>query len=94
MGQTALSHPLKRLLGIVKLRLAQANSEIGIFRGMMKTQMSSDGDPKKNQQIIDQWLEVISKQIDAQAKTVKVSMSIYEKSIILLNNAMNLLNPK
>lgn len=94
VGQKAISHPLKRLLGVVKLRLAQANTEIGVFRSMMKTQISTEGDGRKNHQIVEQWMELISKQIDAQAKTVKISMSIYEKSIILLNNAMNLLDPK
>lgn len=93
-GFKAVSHPLKRLLGIVKLRLAQANSEIGVFRSMMKTQFAAEGNSKKSSQAVEQWMEVISKQIDAQNKTVRVSLSIYEKSIILLNNAMNLLDPK
>jgi hypothetical protein len=90
----SLSHPLKRLLGIVKLRLAQANSQIGIFRGTMKTQFTAEGVGKKNKEIVEQWMETITKQIDAQNKNVRVNLSIYEKSIILLNNAMNLLNPK
>lgn len=93
-GLGAVSHPLKRLLGVVKLRLAQANSQIGIFRGHMKTQFSAEGDNKKSHQTVEQWMETISKQIDAQNKTVRVDLSIYEKSIILLNNAMNLLDPK
>jgi len=88
----SVSHPLKRLLGIVKLRLAQANTFIGVFRGTMKTQFSAEGDDKKNKQVVEKFMETITKQIDAQNKNVRVNLSIYEKSIILLNNAMNLLD--
>lgn len=87
-----ISHPLKRLFGIVKLRLAQANCEIGVFRSSLKTQISVEG--ANNKRVVDQFLELITKQIDAQNKTVKVDFSIFEKSIVLLNNAMNLLDPK
>jgi len=87
-----ISHPLKRLFGIVKLRLAQANCEIGVFRSSLKTQISVEG--TDNKRVVDQFLELITKQIDAQNKTVKVNLSIYEKSVVLLNNAMNLLDPK
>lgn len=87
-----VSHPLKRLLGIIKLRLAQANLEIGVFRSSLKAQISVEG--TDNKKAVDQFMELISKQIDAQNKTVKVNPSIYEKSIVLLNNAMNLLEPK
>jgi hypothetical protein len=90
----SLSHPLKRLLGIVKLRLAQANSEIGIFKSILRSQAVVEGESEKNKQAVEQWMELITKQIDAQAKTVKVDITTYEKSIILLNNAMNLLDPR
>lgn len=89
-----LSHPLRRLLGIVKLRLAQANTEIGVFKTMLKSQVVSEGDTANTKELVEQWMELITKQIDAQAKTVRVSLTSYEKSIILLNNAMNLLDPK
>ena len=93
-GNTLISHPLRRLLGIVKLRLAQANTEIGVFKSMLKSQVVLEGDTDNKIDVYDQFMELITKQIDAQAKTVRVSITTYEKSIILLNNAMNLLDPK
>ena len=82
-GNTVISHPLRRLLGIVKLRLAQANTKIGVFRGMLKSQVVLEGDTGNKKELVDQWMELITKQIDAQAKTVRVSITTYEKSIIL-----------
>lgn len=64
--QTKLSLPLVRLLGIVKLRIAQVNTTIGMMKNSLK--LSSDNliDPsKKIDKVVSTFLDAVTKQIEA-----------------------------
>jgi hypothetical protein len=64
---------------------------------MLTIQLNAqDGGPEDEnmENVVSGWMKTISKQIEAQARPVREKMNRYEKSIVLLNTAMNLLDPK
>jgi len=94
--QLSISLPLLRLLGVTKLRVAQVNTAIGVIKntlkgGQGKGSVGGKKDPKDK--IRDNYLDAITKQIDAQSNTYKQKMNRYEKSISILFSALNLLHP-
>ncbi len=91
--QSKLSLPLVRLLGIVKLRIAQVNTTIGVIKNSLK--MSSDNlvDPtKKLDKVVATFMDAVTKQIEAQTSTYKQKMNRYEKSISILYSALNMIS--
>lgn len=91
--QSKLSLPLVRLLGIVKMRIAQVNTTIGVIKNSLK--MSSDNlvDPtKKLDKVVATFMDAVTKQIDAQTSTYKQKMNRYEKSISILYSALNMIS--
>lgn len=82
-----------RLLGIVKMRIAQVNTTIGVIKNSLK--MSSDNlvDPtKKLDKVVATFMDAVTKQIDAQTSTYKQKMNRYEKSISILYSALNMIS--
>jgi hypothetical protein len=60
--QSKLSLPLVRLLGIVKMRIAQVNTTIGVIKNSLK--MSSDNlvDPtKKLDKVVATFMDAVTK---------------------------------
>ena len=91
--QSKLSLPLVRLLGIVKMRIAQVNTTIGVIKNSLK--MSSDNlvDPtKKLDKVVATFMDAVTKQIDAQTSTYRQKMNRYEKSISILYSALNMIS--
>jgi hypothetical protein len=91
--QSKLSLPLLRLLGIVKVRIAQVNTTIGIVKNSLKLSSDNQVDPaKKIDKIVSTFLDAVSKQIEAQTNTYKSKMNRYEKSISILYSALNMIH--
>ncbi len=93
MQQAQISLPLLRLLGVTKLRIAQINTTIG----SIKSNLQSGGDSiikdkRKLDKIVSNFMDNITKQIDAQSATYKKAMNRYEKSISILYSALNLIH--
>jgi hypothetical protein len=71
-GTGDFSLPLVRLLGIVKLRLAQANVMIGVLKEQMKGGSSFGLSTinmragSQTEKVVTSWLDTISKQIESQ----------------------------
>lgn len=64
--QSKLSLPLVRLLGIIKVKIAQVNTTIGVVKNSLK--LSSDNliDPsKKLDKIVSTFMDAVTKQIEA-----------------------------
>ena len=81
------------MLGITKLRIAQINTTIG----SIKTNLQSSGDSiikdkRKLDKVVSNFMDNITKQIDAQSATYKKNMNRYEKSISILYSALNLIH--
>jgi len=103
-NQSTLSLPLTRLLGVVKIRLAQINTDIGVIKNQIKTGASlGAGGPggnagaleetKKLDRVVATFMDAVTKQIEAQANTYNKEMNRYEKSITMLMSALNMLHP-
>jgi len=93
MDQSRLSLPLVRMLGIVKLRIAQVNSSIGLMKNSLKQSSDSVGDPAlKIDKVVSTFLDAVTKQIEAQTNTYKQQMNRYEKSISILYSALNMVH--
>lgn len=61
-----LSLPLLRLLGVTKIRIAQTNTIIGVVKASLKHGQSAQiTDKKKLDKIVANFMEAITKQIDA-----------------------------
>ncbi len=93
MQQAQISLPLFRLLGVTKLRIAQIKTTIG----SIKSNLQSGGDSiikdkRKLDKIVSNFMDNITKQIDAQSATYKKAMNRYEKSISILYSALNLIH--
>jgi hypothetical protein len=83
-----------RFLGIVKLRLAQVNTAIGIVKNAIKLSSSTALDPaKKLDKVVATFMDAVTKQIEAQTNTYKQKMNRYEKSISILYSALNMIHP-
>jgi len=92
-NQSRISLPLIRLLGIVKLRIAQVNTTIGVIKNTIKTGIAtSTGDKKEMDKIEVAFLDAINKQIEAQTNTYKHHMNRYERSISILYSALNMIH--
>ena len=103
-NQSTLSLPLTRLLGVVKIRLAQINTDIGVIKNQIKTgapggaegagaTAGSYEDKKKLDRVVATFMDAVTKQIEAQANTYNKEMNRYEKSITMLQSALNMLHP-
>ena len=99
-NQSSLSLPLGRLLGVVKVRLAQINTDIGVIKNQIKvgapgaaggTQASAE-DKKKLDKVVATFMDAVTKQIEAQANTYNREMNRYEKSITMLQSALNMIH--
>ena len=61
-----------RLLGIVKLRLAQVNTAIGVVKNSIKLSSATSSDPeKKLDKVVATFMDAVTKQIEAQTNTYK-----------------------
>ena len=55
-----------RLLGIVKLRLAQVNTAIGVVKNSIKLSSATSSDPeKKLDKVVATFMDAVTKQIEA-----------------------------
>lgn len=91
--QSKLSLPLIRLLGIVKLKIAQVNTTIGLLKQSLKLSSDNQIDPtKKIDKIVSTFLDAVTQQIQAQTNTYKQKMNRYEKSISILYSALNMIH--
>ena len=100
-NQSMLSLPLGRLLGVVKIRLAQINTDIGVIKNQIKQGAAggagggpsgSYDDKKKLDKVVATFMDAVTKQIVAQANTYSKEMNRYEKSITMLQSALNMLH--
>jgi tetratricopeptide (TPR) repeat protein len=100
-NQSTLSLPLTRLLGVVKVRLAQINTDIGVIKNQIKQgastgptggAQSSVEDKKKLDKVVATFMDAVTKQIEAQANTYNREMNRYEKSITMLQSALNMIH--
>jgi len=99
-NQSTLSLPLTRLLGVVKVRLAQINTDIGVIKNQIKTgapgaaggPQASAEDKKKLDKVVATFMDAVTKQIEAQANTYNREMNRYEKSITMLQSALNMIH--
>jgi hypothetical protein len=88
-----MSLPLVRLLGIVKLRIAQANTAIGVVKNSLKMSSDNQVDPnKKIDKVVATFMDAVTKQIEAQTSTYKQKMNRYEKSISILFSSLNMIH--
>jgi hypothetical protein len=95
-----MSLPLTRLLGVVKVRLAQINTDIGVIKNQIKQgasgaaggQTGSVEDKKKLDKVVSTFMDAVTKQIEAQANTYNKEMNRYEKSITMLQSALNMIH--
>ena len=88
-----MSLPLVRLLGIVKLRIAQANTAIGVVKNSLKMSSDNQVDPnKKIDKVVATFMDAVTKQIEAQTSTYKHKMNRYEKSISILFSSLNMIH--
>jgi hypothetical protein len=103
-NRTVLSLPLTRLLGVVKIRLAQINTDIGVIKNQIKTGApggaetaeagaSAREESKQLARVVATFVDAVSKQIEAQANAYNKEMNRYEKSITMLQSALNMLHP-
>ena len=69
-----LSLPLSRLLGVVKIRLAQINTDIGVIKNQIKQgaaggagggSSGSYDDKKKLDKVVATFMDAVTKQIEA-----------------------------
>ena len=91
--QQKMSLPLVRLLGIVKLRIAQANTAIGVVKNSLKMSSDNQVDPnKKIDKVVATFMDAVTKQIEAQTSTYKQKMNRYEKSISILFSSLNMIH--
>ena len=82
------------MLGIVKLRIAQINTSIGVIKNSLKVSTNSAVDSeKKLEKVVATFMDAVSKQIDAQTNTYKQEMNRYEKSVSILYSALNMIHP-
>jgi len=81
------------MLAVTKLRIAQVNTSIGVIKASLKQEGATTiTDQRKRDKIVSNFLDAISKQIDAQSNTYKKNMNRYEKSISIIYSAMNLMH--
>ena len=72
-NKSTLSLPLTRLLGVVKIRLAQINTDIGVIKNqikmgtaqMMMQQGANQDERKKLDKVVATFMDAITKQIEA-----------------------------
>ena len=87
-----------RLLGVVKIKLAKINTDIGVIKNSIKVGVEAQGDKisssekKKLDKVVSTFMDAISKQIEAQANTYDKEMNRYEKSITMLQSALNMIH--
>lgn len=104
-NQSTLSLPLSRLLGVVKIRLAQINTDIGVIKNQIKagaavgsagagSSAGAQEDKKKLDRVVATFMDAVTKQIEALANTYNKEMNRYEKSITMLQSALNMLHPE
>jgi hypothetical protein len=100
-NQSTLSLPLTRLLGVVKIRLAQINTDIGVIKNQIKQRSGAEAtsgqtgsyeEKKKLDKVVATFMDAVTKQIEAQANTYNMEMNRYEKSITMLQSALNMLH--
>ena len=93
--QLEISLPLLRLLGVTKLRIAQANTTIGVIKNTGKEDggKGASTERKKVDKVLSSFMDELTKQIQAQTNTYKKNVNRYEKSIAILHSALNLLHP-
>jgi len=99
-NQSTMSLPLTRLLGVVKVRLAQINTDIGVIKNQIKQgapgstggPQGSVEDKKKLDKVVATFMDAVTKQIEAQANTYNKEMNRYEKSITMLQSALNMIH--
>ena len=100
-NQSTLSLPLTRLLGVVKVRLAQINTDIGVIKHQIKLgapgvavggPQGSLEDKKRLDKVVATFMDAVTKQIEAQANTYNKEMNRYEKSITMLQSALNMIH--
>jgi fructose-1,6-bisphosphatase len=97
-NQSSLSLPLTRLLGVVKIRLAQINTDIGVIKNQIKGGVASGSgnnsqeEQKKLDRVVATFMDAVTKQIEAMSNTYNKEMNRYEKSITMLESAINMLH--
>jgi len=99
-NQSTMSLPLTRLLGVVKVRLAQINTDIGVIKNQIKLGATGGGpgtqgsveEKKKLEKVVATFMDAVTKQIEAQANTYNKEMNRYEKSITMLQSALNMIH--
>lgn len=79
---------------MTKLRIAQVNTTIGVIKntGQADGAKGSTTDRKKVDKVLANFMDQLTKQIQAQSNTYKKNMNRYEKSIAMLHSALNLLH--
>lgn len=69
-NQSTLSLPLTRLLGVVKIRLAQINTDIGVIKNQIKQRSGADAtggptssyeDKKKLDKVVATFMDAVTK---------------------------------
>ena len=99
-NSSSISLPLTRLLGVVKIRLAQINTDIGVIKNQIKAgapgaqggPVGSIEEKKKLDKVVATFMDAVTKQIEAQANTYSKEMNRYEKSITMLQSALNMIH--
>lgn len=99
-NQSTLSLPLTRLLGVVKIRLAQINTDIGVIKNQIKQGTATNvpggaqgaEEKQKMDKVVATFMDAVTKQIEAQANSYSKEMNRYEKSITMLQSALNMIH--